>query len=83
MAKNIVMPKMGNTVTSVIIGEIFIKEGDKIEVGQKLFEYETDKTSVEFISEDAGTVLKILVEEGDEVEVLAEILVIREEGESI
>lgn len=83
MAKNIVMPKMGNTVTSVIIGEIFIKEGDKIEVGQKLFEYETDKTSVEFISEDAGTVLKILVEEGDEVEVLAEILVIGEEGESI
>lgn len=76
MAKTIVMPKMGNTVESVIIGEIFIKEGDTIEVGQKLFEYETDKTSVEFISEEAGVVEKLLITEGDEVEVLKEIILL-------
>ncbi len=78
MAKAIVMPKMGNTVESVIIGEIFIKEGDTIEVGQKLFEYETDKTSVEFVSEDAGVVEKLLIAEGDEVDVLKEIILLAE-----
>lgn len=78
MAKTIIMPKMGNTVESVVIGEIFIKVGDKIEVGQTLFEYETDKTSVEFVSEDAGTVTEIKFEEGDEIDVLAEIIVIEE-----
>lgn len=78
MAKTIIMPKMGNTVESVVIGEVFIKVGDTIEVGQTLFEYETDKTSVEFVSEDAGTVTEIKFEEGDEIDVLAEIIVIEE-----
>ncbi len=83
MAKAIIMPKMGNTVTTVVVGEIFINEGDKIEVGQKLFDYETDKTSVDFISEDAGTVLKIMMAEGDEVEVLKNIIIVGEEGDDI
>lgn len=78
MAKTIIMPKMGNTVESVVIGEVFVKVGDKIEVGQTLFEYETDKTSVEFVSEDAGTITEIKFAEGDEIDVLAEIIVIEE-----
>lgn len=83
MAKQIIMPKMGNTVETVVIAEIFIKEGDKITVGQKLFEYETDKTSVEYVSEDEGTILKILIAEGDEIEVLKPIIIVGEIGEDI
>ncbi len=82
-AKGIIVPKMGNTVTSVVIGEILINEGDKITVGQKLFDYETDKTPVDYISEDEGTVLKIMIAEGDEVEVLKVVIVIGEEGDDI
>ncbi len=78
MAKAIIMPKMGNTVETVVIGEIFVKVGDTIEVGQKLFEYETDKTSVEFVSEDAGTITEIKMNEGDEIDVLSEIIIIEE-----
>ncbi len=78
MAKVIIMPKMGNTVETVVIGEIFVNVGDTIEVGQKLFEYETDKTSVEFVSEDAGVVTEIKISDGDEIEVLSEIIVIDE-----
>lgn len=78
MAKTIIMPKMGNTVTAVIVGEIFVKVGDAIVVGQKLFEYETDKTVSEYISEDNGTITEIMMAEGDEVNVLADIIVIEE-----
>ncbi len=78
MAKTIIMPKMGNTVETVVIGEIFVSVGDTIEVGKVLFEYETDKTSVEFVSEDAGTITEIKISEGDEIDVLSEIIVIEE-----
>lgn len=76
MAKTIIMPKMGNTVESVVIGEVFVKAGDTIEVGQVLFEYETDKTSVEYVSEDAGTISEIKISEGDEIDVLSEIIIL-------
>ncbi len=78
MAKTIIMPKMGNTVETVVIGEIFVSVGDTIEVGQKLFEYETDKTAVDFNSEDAGVIAEIKIAEGDEIEVLSEVIVLEE-----
>jgi len=83
MAKAIVMPKMGNTVESVIIGEIHIKVGDLIKSGQLLFEYETDKSTTEYNSEVDGEVLAILMEEGDEVEVLKNIIIIGKKGDDI
>jgi len=83
MAKVIVMPKMGNTVESVIIGEIFIKVGDVIKTNQKLFEYETDKSTTEYNSEIDGEVLAILMEDGEEVEVLKNIIVVGKKGEDI
>lgn len=83
MAKEIIIPKMGNTVETVVIAEIFVKEGDKITVGQKLYEYETDKTSVDFNSEVEGTVLKVMIKEGDEVDVLSKAFIVGEPGEDI
>jgi len=83
MAQAIIVPKMGNTVETVVIAEIFVKEGDKITVGQKLYEYETDKTSVDFNSEVEGTILKVLINEGDEVDVLTNAFIVGEPGEDI
>lgn len=82
-AKVILMPKMGNTVESVIIGEIFIKVGDIIKKNQSLFDYETDKSTTEYNSELDGKVIAILMEEGDEIDVLSNIIVIGEDGDDI
>ncbi len=83
MAKEIIMPKMGNTVESVIIGEINISVGDKITKGDILFDYETDKSTSEYKAEEAGEVLLILMEPGDEVLVLAPIIIVGNKGDDI
>lgn len=74
--KKIILPKIGNTVEEVVIADIYVKVGDTIEVGQLLFEYETDKTIIEFIAEDSGKIIEILIDEGDEVEVPSEVIII-------
>ena len=82
MATAVIMPRQGQSVESCII-EWKVREGDKVEVGDILFGYETDKASFEEESQVAGTVLKLLVEDGDDVEVLKNVCVIGEEGEDI
>ncbi|BDV03053.1 dihydrolipoamide acetyltransferase family protein [Candidatus Hepatoplasma crinochetorum] len=83
MAKAIKAPKMGNTVESIILGDIKVKVGDTIKNGDVLFEYETDKSTTEFKSEDSGEVLKIFYEAGDEVKVLEPVILIGKKGEDI
>ena len=82
MATAVIMPRQGQSVESCII-EWKVSEGDKVEVGDILFGYETDKASFEEESQVSGTVLKLLVEDGDDVEVLKNVCVIGEEGEDI
>ncbi|BDV03606.1 MAG: dihydrolipoamide acetyltransferase component of pyruvate dehydrogenase complex [Candidatus Hepatoplasma scabrum] len=83
MAKAIKAPKMGNTVESIILGDIKVKVGDKVKAGDILFEYETDKSTTEFKTEDSGEVLKIFYESGDEVKVLEPVLIIGKKGDDI
>ncbi len=83
MAKEIIMPKMGNTVESVIIGEINIKVGDQISKGDILFDYETDKSTSEYKAEESGEVLLLLMEPGEEIPVLAPIIIIGNKKDDI
>lgn len=83
MAKAVKAPKMGNTVESIILGEIKVKVGDEVKVGDVLFEYETDKSTTEFKSEDSGEVLKILYEAGDEVKVLEPVIILGKKGDDL
>lgn len=83
MATVVIMPKQGQSVESCIITEFSKKKGDKILVGDILFAYETDKASFEEEAQVEGTILEIFFEEGDEVPVLTNVLVIGEEGESV
>lgn len=82
MATAVIMPRQGQSVESCII-EWKVGEGDKVSEGDILFGYETDKASFEEESQVAGTVLKLLVEDGDDVEVLKNVCVIGEESEDI
>lgn len=83
MAKFIIMPKMGNTVTTVIFSEWYVKEGDQIKPGDKLFSYETDKTTTEEIAKEQGTILKLLVKPDQEVAVFAPVMIIGQANEDI
>lgn len=81
MATLIILPKQGQSVESCIITEIKKKKGDVVKKGDVLFAYETDKASFEEESPVNGVVLECFYNEGDEVEVLLNMMVIGEEGE--
>ena len=81
MAVAVIMPRQGNTVESCIITEWKKKPGDAVAVGDILFAYETDKAAFECEAETAGTLLKVLYEEGDDVPCLENVCVIGQPGE--
>lgn len=83
MATVIIMPRQGQSVESCIITEWVKKVGDKVNEGDILFSYETDKSSFDEYAKISGTVLAILREEGDDVPCLENVCVIGEEGEDI
>jgi pyruvate dehydrogenase E2 component (dihydrolipoamide acetyltransferase) len=76
------MPKQGQSVESCILTEFKKKKGDKVEVGDILFSYETDKASFEEEAQVAGTVLDIFFSDGDEIPVLTSVMVIGNPDES-
>ncbi|MBK5196373.1 MAG: E3 binding domain-containing protein, partial [Proteiniphilum sp.] len=83
MAVVVIMPKQGQSVESCIITEIKKKKGDRVKKGEVLFSYETDKASFEEESPAEGVVLASFYNEGDEVPVLENMMVIGDPGEDI
>lgn len=83
MAIPVIMPRQGQSVESCIITQWHKAPGDKVNVGDMLFSYETDKASFEEESTVEGTFLGTFYEEFDDVPVLVNVCVIGEEGESI
>lgn len=83
MANPVLMPKQGITVESCILTKWNVKVGDTVKVGDVLFSFETDKSSIEYNAEAEGEILALLCEEGDEVPVLSPVAVIGKKGEDI
>src|SRR5262245_11753074 len=76
---DVLMPQLGETVSSGKIVGWFKKVGDKIRPGDDLFEVETDKTSMEVPATVAGTLAEIKVSDGIEAPVGAVVAIIRTE----
>lgn len=70
------MPQMGESVMEGTVIEWAKAIGDKVEEDETLLEISTDKVDTEVPSPQAGTLVEILVEEGDTVEVGQTIAVI-------
>jgi len=83
MAEKIEMPKLSDTMEEGVIAKWNVKEGDKVESGDVIAEVETDKATMEVEVFDSGTILKILVNEGEAVPLGATMAIIGEEGEDI
>jgi len=77
------LPDLGEGLTEAEIARWLVAEGQAVEEDDPLVEVQTDKTTVEIPSPRAGTVLKILVAEGEVAPVGAVLVVIGEEGEHL
>lgn len=65
MIKEIKMPAGGQTTDVSVVGTWLVKCGDKVKRGDALLEIETDKATLTVESFAKGTVLALLVSEGD------------------
>lgn len=83
MVTNVVMPKLGLTMESGIIGSWLVEEGEYVRKGQPLLEVITDKVTMEVEAQENGIVRKIFYEEGSEIEVSKRIAIIAESDENI
>ena len=69
MAHSVEMPELGESVTEGTITTWLKSVGDTVEVDEPLLEVSTDKVDTEIPSPVAGTIVEILAEEDDTIEV--------------
>src|SRR6187551_3442191 len=79
-AVDVVMPQMGVSVSEGTITKWLKSEGEAIARDESLLEISTDKVDTEIPSPADGVVAKILVQEGETVEVGVVLAVIAPEG---
>jgi len=82
MAIVIRMPEVLAGATEGVISHWAVKEGDEVAVGDVLAEIETDKASVEYQAEDAGTVARLVQAAGKMVQVGEPIAVFAAAGDT-
>lgn len=63
----ITMPRLSDTMEEGAIATWHKKPGDAVAIGDVLVEIETDKATMEYEAYEAGTLSKILVQEGENV----------------
>ncbi|MCB1530543.1 MAG: 2-oxoglutarate dehydrogenase complex dihydrolipoyllysine-residue succinyltransferase [Rhodospirillales bacterium] len=75
----IVVPTLGESVSEATVAKWLKKEGEVVSADEPIVELETDKVTLEVNAPEAGTIRKIIVAEGKNVEVGA---ILGEIGES-
>ncbi|GIV34402.1 MAG: dihydrolipoamide acetyltransferase component of pyruvate dehydrogenase complex [Chitinophagales bacterium] len=79
----LIMPKMGESITEATILKWLKKEGDKVAVDEPVVEIATDKVDSEVPSTEAGVVVKLLYKEGDVVQIGKPFMIIETAGEDV
>ncbi|NBY30094.1 MAG: dihydrolipoyllysine-residue succinyltransferase [Sphingobacteriia bacterium] len=64
----VIIPVVGESISEVVIGRWFKKDGDSVQMDEMLCELETDKATMELNAEQAG-ILRIVAAEGSTVAV--------------
>ena len=77
------VPTLGESVTEATVGTWFKKAGDKIAVDEMICELETDKVTIEVPSTINGVVSKIVVKEGETVELDAVLALLEESAAAV
>ncbi|SEG65084.1 2-oxoglutarate dehydrogenase complex dihydrolipoyllysine-residue succinyltransferase [Sphingobacterium lactis] len=80
MSLEIKVPSVGESITEVTLAQWLKQDGDYVEMDENIAELESDKATFELPAEKAG-ILKIIVQEGDTLEIGAVVCTI-EEGDA-
>jgi len=80
MSVAVELPALGESIVEGTVSRWLVKEGDRVELDQPLVEVTTDKVDAELPSPVAGVIEKILVAEGEVVEVGAQLVLIDPSG---
>ncbi|HET7744844.1 MAG TPA: dihydrolipoamide acetyltransferase family protein [Gaiellaceae bacterium] len=83
MAREFKLPDLGEGLTEGEVARWLVAEGDVVSEDDPLVEIQTDKATVEIPSPYGGTVLRILVREGDVAPVGTALVVVGEPGEEV
>ena len=83
MAIDVIMPKLGESITEGTILEWKKNVGDKISRDETILEISTDKVDSEVPSPASGTIIEVLYNKNDTVPVCEVIARIGEEGEKV
>ncbi|HMQ55601.1 MAG TPA: biotin attachment protein [Anaerolineae bacterium] len=69
MRKEVIMPKIGLDMTEGLIVQWLKQVGDQVEKGELLLEVETDKAVTQVEASVTGTLVEIVADKDEEVEV--------------
>lgn len=83
MATQVIMPQLGESVVEGTVTKWLKQEGERVEENEALLEVNTDKVDTEIPSPAGGTLLRILVPEGETVAARTVIAWIGEPGEAV
>lgn len=79
MEKEIKMPKLRPEMKEGVLCAWLKEEGDRVSVGEPVFEIETDKVVNQVESTENGVIKKLLFEDGDTVAVDTDVAIIEVE----
>jgi pyruvate dehydrogenase E2 component (dihydrolipoamide acetyltransferase) len=60
MAQDVIMPKLGLTMTEGLVAEWLVEDGAPVTNGQPVFVVETDKANVEVEAEADGVLVRVV-----------------------
>ena len=83
MAKDVTLPRLGQSMQEATIVKICVEIGQTVAVGDVVLEIETDKATLEVESPDGGCVKAVLVEVGQTIPVDTSVLVLGETDEDV
>ena len=83
MSIEITMPRLSDTMERGTIIKWNVKEGDPVSAGDNVADIETDKATMEMQVYDDGHVARIIVQEGETVDVGTVIAIVAEEDEDL
>jgi len=83
MATELVMPKLGLTMTEGTIEKLYVEEGDEVSAGDVVAEISSEKLTNEVEANEDGTIIKIVAKEGDTIPCKKPMAYIGEPGEEV
>jgi len=83
MAHEVILPQLGETMNEGTIVRWLVEEGDRVQKGDVLFQFESDKAVLDVEAPASGQMLKLCYPKGARVPVLGVVAWIGEPGEAL